>query len=266
MVVNIYDKNRLIVGCSDRLLLDYMQTYMDGKKVPRKNQILIPNKSSPKIYMFKGRAGGNIELGEGVSDIIYKCAKESKLRRENINKIRDAYDTPKNKFDYDYKGKFESVLEHQKTMYNAIMYTKSCGILGDPGTCKTGAYLFAIDKLIQLGMIKKALVITLSDLKCNVLKEMSEQVPHLKGVVLKGKSQSNLIINKLYSKPSKNVDYDIYISNYESMRGLVDVMSDNYFDMLPGSEVSVIINKNESQHIKSFRNNLKVVTLVDSYQ
>ena len=42
--------------------------------------------------------------------------------------------------------------------------------------------------------------------------------------------------------------------------------SDNYFDMLPNTKKTVYIEKNENDNLDSFKNNLKVITLVDTYE
>jgi beta-mannosidase len=41
--------------------------------------------------------------------------------------------------------------------------------------------------------------------------------------------------------------------------------SDNYFDMLPNSKKNISIKKGQSEDLESFKNSLKIITLVDSY-
>lgn len=117
-------------------------------------------------------------------------------------------------------------------MFNGIVYTDACALLADPGTCKTAAYLWGIDKRIQRGQVKKALVVTLAPLKENVLEEMGKQVPHLSGVVLKNLAQGKKIVNKTYKSKKRNRDYDVYISNYESVFRLAEYVPEGYFDMV----------------------------------
>jgi len=117
-------------------------------------------------------------------------------------------------------------------MFNAMMYTNCCALLADPGCCKSGPYLWSIDKRIKNGKVKKALIITLSDLKKNVLEEMNIQTPDLKGVVLSLKSQNDKILNKKFTSSEKNKDYDVYLSNYESMYSICDLIDKDYFDMV----------------------------------
>ena len=227
MLIELYDKNHFVIGCDDRDLLEIMKERMDGKKLRRQNKIIIPLKSGPKIYRFLEYG---LDWGDRAKDLIDTLCLNIKKRKENIKKIKSQYGG-EIKFNYDCKGKYKP-MDHQKVMFNMMMFSDASGLLADPGTCKTGPYLWAVDERIKRGQVKKTLIITLSDLKKNVLEEMKVQVPHLKGVVLGEKSQAGKIINKSYKIKKKNIDYDIYISNYESMFSLVDIFDDDYFDMV----------------------------------
>ena len=228
MKIEIADKNRFMIGCDDRLLLKRMQGMMHGKKVRGYNRITIPLKSGPKIYRFKKYG---IQWGEGAKELVNSILANIKKRKDVIDKIKSQYGG-EIKFDYEYKGVYDEVMEHQKILFNMMAYPEVASIISDTGTCKTGPYLWAIDKRIQRGQVKKALVITMTDLKRNVLAEMKVQVPHLTGVVLKNKVQSTNIINKTYKVEKKNIDYDIYIGNYESMFSILSITPDGYFDMV----------------------------------
>jgi SNF2 family DNA or RNA helicase len=229
MYINFHSEpGKVLIGCDDRALLDSMQAVMDGSKVRNKNQIIIPIKSGPKIYQFD--KSGIQWHSQAVKDEIDKIIANIKKRESNIEKIKAQYGKVIT-FDYVYKGVYE-LLDHQKIMFNAIFYNDAAAILSDPGTCKTAPYLWAIDKRIAQGKIKKALIITLPQLKRNVYEEMIVQTPHLKGVILDNKAQSEKIIKKSYKKTSQNIDYDVYIANYESMFSLIDFFDDYYFEMV----------------------------------
>jgi len=227
MRIEILDKNHFVIGCDDRDLLGVMQEHMSGKKIFRVNKISIPLKAGTKIYRFE-RYG--IEWGRGAKELVDQIDSNAVKRRKTIDKIKSQYGGDI-KFEYDCKGIY-TPLEHQKIMYNFMVYPDVSNIMADTGTCKTGPYLWAIDERIKRGQVKKALIITMSDLKPNVLEEMEKQVPHLTGVILKGKAQSDKIINKKYTVKKKNVDYDIYIGNYEQMFSVLTVTPDDYFDMV----------------------------------
>jgi SNF2 family DNA or RNA helicase len=227
MKVTQIDLFILCVECNDRDLLEVIQNCTDGWKIRGLNQIYLPVKSGPKILNFMNYG---IEYGPGAEEAIQTVSFNTQKRIENVQKIRGQYGR-EIKFDYDVKGIYKP-LDHQKVMFNMMAYNSSAALLADPGTCKTAPYLWAIDKRIQKGQIKKCLVITLSNLKTNVKEEARIQVPHLKCVVLNNKIQADKILNKGFKDAKKNIDYDIYLSNYESIYGLTDYFSDNYFDMV----------------------------------
>lgn len=227
MLVQLYDRNSFIVSCTDRELLDIMKERMDGYKVRGRDQIVIPLRSGPKLARFHKYG---IEWGHQTKEVMAFLVDRIKKRKANIAKIKSQWGGDI-KFDYDCKGQYEP-MDHQKIMFNMTAYSDVAALLADPGTCKTAAYLWAIDYRIQKGQIKKALVVTLSDLKKNVLAEMAVQVPHLKGVILKDAAQARKVLQKSYKVKKKNVDYDIYIANYESMFTLVELFGDDYFDMV----------------------------------
>ena len=216
--------------CENAQLLLSAQDLVDGDKVRGKNQITFPIKSLPKMAKvipewWKVSSEDAIKATMEVSNNV-------KRRKQWIVEIRNQY-SGEVKFHDNYKvtGSYPP-LKHQIVMFNAIARLGGAAILAEPGTCKTGAYLWGIDYRIKSGSVTKALVITLSHLKENVLAEMKVQTPELRGVVLDGKIQADKIINKTYKIEKKNQDYDVYIANYESMFTLVDIIPDDYFDMV----------------------------------
>lgn len=227
MKITNFDNHHFLIGCDDRELLDAMQARMDGYKVRMKNQIVIPIKSGPKIYQF---AKNGIDWDPKAKLIVQKIQQNAEKRIKNIRKIRAQYGGDI-KFDYQVSGIYEP-LAHQKIMYNVMMYSDVAAILADPGTCKTGPYLWAIDSKIKKGLIKKALVITFSNLKKNVLAEAAIQVPHLKCAILKDALSARKILQKSYKIAKKNIDYDIYIASYESMFSIKEFFGDEYFQMV----------------------------------
>jgi len=227
MNIEILNKTQFIIGCNDKSLLERMQGMMHGRKVRGYNRITIPLKSGPKIYRFKKYG---IKWGTGAKKLVNIILANIKKRKTVIEKIKSQYGG-EIKFEYDYQGIY-TPMEHQKILFNIMSYPDVASIIADTGTCKTGPYLWAIDERIKRGQVKKALVITMTDLKKNVLEEMKIQIPHLTGVILKNKIQSSNIINKTYKIKNKNVDYDIYIGNYESMFSILNITPDGYFDMV----------------------------------
>lgn len=228
--VSFFDKKRLKVECIDRNLLEEIKMVTNGRAIYNEPAITIHYKSSPKLVMWN-KLPFNFE--PGVLDFIKSVHHKTQKRVWTIAKIRSQYGNNPS-FDYDYKGVYDGPLEHQKIMFNGIAYTDACALLADPGTCKTAAYLWGIDKRIQRGQVRKALIVTLSPLKENVLEEMEKQVPHLRGVVLKSTTRSKKILRKSYKQKRFNKDYDIYITNYEAVYNLGEAIKElpDYFDMV----------------------------------
>ncbi|MDA0357458.1 MAG: hypothetical protein O2952_07955 [Bacteroidetes bacterium] len=70
-------------------------------------------------------------------------------------------------------------------------------------------------------------------------------------------SNSQFIVTLKTDQLGKNV---FVITNSENN------FSDNYFDMLPNTEKTIFIEKDLSQDLKSFTDNLSIKTLTDSYK
>lgn len=230
MKLYLKDKNTVVLECENAQLLMSVQGMVDGAKIRCQPKIEFQIKSLTKIpriikdwYRFS------------TDEVIKKTVEASnsiKERKEIIRQVRAQY--PDNvEFHEGYKPDcLFPPLKHQVTMFNAIARLGRSAIIADPGTCKTGAYLWGIEFKIKKGLVKKCLIITLSHLKHNVLEEMKIQVPGLTGVILADAGQAKKVLFKSYKIAKKNIDYDIYISNYESMRTLVDIIPDDYFDMI----------------------------------
>jgi len=229
MHVSVFDPNHLLIGTPDGVLLRAMRSKMGGTKVREKNQIIVPLRSGPKIDEFTHHERAN--YSPGVREAIDKIASIVARREKMADVIKGQYQSGNITFKYDYKGQY-APLSHQKVMYNMAAHMDVCALLAEPGTCKTGPYLWAIDTRIQRGQVQKCLVITQPFLKANVLGEMRVQVPHMSGVILDDKIQANKILNKSYKVKKKNVDYHVYIANYESMYSLVELIPDGYFQMV----------------------------------
>ena len=229
MIVSRLNDSEFIVGCNDRALLDSMQGILDGSKIYNKNQIRIPYKSSPKIARFESYG---IDWRDDTKATAVAVSNNIKSRKLVVADQKRQYISNNIVFDYNVRGVYPP-LKHQKTMFNVMTTNNVAGILAEPGTCKTGAYLWAIDKRIQRGEVKRALVITLAPLKDNVIEEMKVQVPHMSGVTLHGgKARCSKILHKEFKIAKHNNDYDIYVANYESMVGISEVFLDDYFDMV----------------------------------
>lgn len=241
MIIKLLSKGKALIGCDDRVRLEMLQVLLDGSKVRMKNQIIIPVKSLPKLLPKH-----NEDIwDDGALNLAYLIHNNCIVREQNIKKIKEQYGK-EIKFDYEVDGIF-SPLKHQRVIYNCIYYNDVANISADPGTCKTAPYLWAINQRVRKNQNFRAMVITLACLKKNVLEEMKKQTPNLKGIVLDGKAQSEKVFKKLYKDPKKNIDYNVYLANYESMFSLVDLFDDNFFDMVVLDEAHRIGNPTSRQ-------------------
>ena len=226
MIVKRHNEYNALIATNSQSELKWCQEVMDGRKVRSKNQIIVPLKSLVHLEWLKETIEF-IKFEDDMKDITNSLIKKKKMRMANIGILK----SKSVEFDYDYKGPYD-VMAHQKIMYNAMMYTDACAILGDPGTGKTLSYIMAIDKKIQLGKVKRTLIVTLSSLKKNVHIEVGVQAPHLSSIYLKDKEHSDRVLNKRFKNVKRNIDYDIYIANYESMNVLKDLIPVGFFDMV----------------------------------
>lgn len=213
--------------CSNFQTLEMVKGICDGVKVRCEDSILFPVRALPKIVRVFPDWQKMMD-SETIS-LLVRVSENIKKRKAIIRQIRDSYGS--DKMSYEVKGK-HSPLKHQITMFRAITESDCAAILADPGTCKTASYIWGIDYRIQTGSVKKCLVITLSHLKSNVDAEIRDQAPHMTRVILGEKKQANCILNKKYKSDKKNLDYQIYISNYESMFSLIDLFPPDYFQMV----------------------------------
>ena len=219
-----------ILQLTDKKKFDYIQPIIGGKKVRNRLELLFPKKAALKIWTHFPNVV--IKSSKEIDKEIKSIHKIKKQRIENIKKIKQQYKDGKISFNYDYSKAKYPPLDHQKIMYNIVRYTNSGGLLSEAGTMKTGPYLWAIDDYLKHGKIKRALIITLSQLKRNVLEEMKMQIPHRSAIALNGKTHSTKVFKKQFKRKGMNRDYDIYIANYESMFSIVDLFDDNFFDLV----------------------------------
>ena len=244
MKIELVGKSQFLISDSDIHFIEEIKGVVDGKKVRGYNRVIAPIKSLPKCFQYPEN---KVECDDNVRQVALSIAKNVAARKRVVANIKADY--PDNiKFDYDCKGKYKP-LTHQKIMFNIVVYPNASAITADPGTCKTAPYIWGIDKRIQRGHVKKALIVTLSTLKENVYDEIQAQAPHLSAVVLKNAVQASKIINKTYKDPKKNKDYDIYIANYESMFNVVGMFDDDYFQMIVLDEAHRVGTHNSRQTV-----------------
>ena len=214
----------------EKHVLKGLQDEVDGKKIRNKPCIRVHPLALAKVFRFAQFMKSRVECADWILEQARAIVQANIKREELAARIRDQY--PDNvEFDYDYKGIYD-LYTHQKVMYNMTVQMDKCAILAKAGTCKTGPYLWAIDTRIKRNIIKKVLIVTLKACCPNIVDEIKIQAPHLTSVILKGgRGRCDKILNKKFNDKSHNHDYNIYITNYESMFSIYDLM-EGYFDMV----------------------------------
>ena len=117
--VSFYDEKQLRVDCTDRALLEEIQAVTNGKAIRMQQAIRIHYKASPKLANWNKMP---FSFADGVLGFIKRTNKHIQKRIETIAKVRAQYGNNPT-FDYEYKGKYDGPLEHQKIMFNGIIYT-----------------------------------------------------------------------------------------------------------------------------------------------
>ena len=212
----------------DPNILDNAKGILGGRRIRGQMGIRFHRRVLPRLF--------NMKIVDFPMDVMAEARSVSEMirdRKASIKQEREKYSlSDLQTIDGYIPNGIHKPLKHQITMYNCIARTDSCAILADPGTCKTAPYLWAIDSRIKKCKIRRALVVTLSHLKKNVVAEARDQAPDLRCIAIDGKAHMNKVVNKLYKKLEKNIGYDVFVTNYESMFSLVDVFPDDYFDMV----------------------------------
>jgi SNF2 family DNA or RNA helicase len=108
---------------------------------------------------------------------------------------------------------------HQITTAEFLTLHRKAFVLNDMGTGKTPSVLWAMDYLMGLGRVKKALVIgPLSTLERVWLDEVFNWVMHRSAVVLHGSREKRLRL--------LDSDADIYIINHDGLQVIADALDD----------------------------------------
>lgn len=226
-----------LLHTDNELILSGMKGLLDGKKKRGNNTIEFPENAA--LLLFKHPGFKYIEWECSYYEDMVALRSTMRANVEMIKRYKDLYASNSLIFDYDLHPNSFSPMNHQIALYHIINDCYISAILAEPGTGKTAPYLWAIDNLIKTGEVKKALIITLSTLKENVIEEASKITPDLKMVNLYNTSKDKYgqtriyrILNKTFIDDKKNKDYDVYVANYESVRMFKDDFDDGYFDMV----------------------------------
>lgn len=143
--------------------------------------------------------------------------------------IRHYYNWPR-------PARFERVFDHQYETADFLTIHPRCFVLNEMGTSKTASALWAIDYLMSIGYVKKALVATtLSTMETVWMNEIFDVCMHRNAVVLHGSADKR--------REKLAFDSDIYVINHSGLKVLVsDIMARQDIDLLVVDEASVYRN------------------------
>src|SRR5271169_1411973 len=124
MKITRYNTFQLMAYENNGDLLKVLQELVDGDKVRNKPCIIFPNKAIMNaINGFKWP----IDMDDDAKKMALIVKLNGEIRAENIARIKSQYGK-KITFDYQCKGIYEP-MEHQKIMYNMMVYSDCCAPL-----------------------------------------------------------------------------------------------------------------------------------------
>lgn len=150
---------------------------------------------------------------------------------------------------YDWPGTFPP-FAHQRETAAFMTLHKRCFVLLDMGLGKTIASLWAADWLMQLGMIRKTLILsTLSCLDATWYREIFRNFMHRHAIVVHGTKQQRWA--------ALGQDVDFYIMNHHGMLVVDDVLAKrNDIDLVIVDEAAMLRNA-QTQIYKRFKKYLR---------
>lgn len=116
-----------------------------------------------------------------------------------------------NRYYYSWPTAYDKPYLHQQEMAEFMVLNPRCYNLGDMGTGKTLATLWAYDYLREIGAVKRALIVTpLSTLERTWGDEIFTHFPHLSFGVLHGSTATR---TKML-----NYEFDVYLINHDGIK------------------------------------------------
>ncbi len=136
---------------------------------------------------------------------------------------------------YEWPCRYPRVLAHQKEMAAFCTMNRRGFNLSEPGTTKTMATLWAADYLMQLGEVRRVLIVCpLSIMQTAWMADISRSIIHRSAIVAHHSSSERRIemINK---------DYEIVIINYDGIPLVAEaIVKDGRFDLIIADEATAL--------------------------
>lgn len=145
------------------------------------------------------------------------------------------------RYNYNWPGPY-TPFDHQITTSEFMTLHNRCFVLNEMGTSKTASALWAIDYMMNIGRIRKTLVVApLSTLERVWREEAFRFIMHRTAVVVYGDREKRL---RLFAS-----DADIYITNYDGLKILRKaIMERKDIDLILVDEVGFYRNSKTDQY------------------
>lgn len=137
---------------------------------------------------------------------------------------------------YDWPCRFPTIMDHQKATAAFATLHNRCFIFNEMGLMKTLSTLWAMDYLMNCGLVRRCLVLsTMTCMETVWQHELFTNLPHRTSMIVHGTQQTRLLTIQ------ENVD--VYILNHDGLRvrGVVDALLErNDIDLIIVDEAAVL--------------------------
>ena len=136
---------------------------------------------------------------------------------------------------YTWPCRYPSIFKHQKETASFLTINRRAFVLSEPGTGKTLSALWALDYLMKLGEVRRALIVCpLSIMQSAWLGDIGRSIIH----------RSAIVCHHADSERRKEIirkDYEIVIINYDGIPLVADtIVKDGRFDLIIADEATAM--------------------------
>ena len=196
-------------------------------------KITVPNEVVDRIKAFVKKTKV-LETRENLSDLLIHWGPDELTQLNSIVTFKRALPSPITQ-DYKYTGRWVP-FDHQKTTSEFLSINRRAFCFNEAGTGKTSSVLWASDYLMNLGVIKRVLVICPLSIMTSAWKNdiYNTCVHRVPGVAYGVAADRRAIIN--------NTRYEFVIINYDGVRIVKDDIIDANFDLIVVDEANAYKN------------------------
>ena len=196
------------------------------------NRILVFKTRNPGKYSVIPKSRALPREGGGYDVAVYWGLDETRVLK-NLG-VKDAPSPIYGR--YDWPGRF-TPMAHQKETASFLTLHRRAFVLSEPGTGKTLAALWAADYLMQLGYVRRVLVLCpMSIMHSAWMQDLNSSIIHRSAVVAHHAQASRRI-------EMVQGDYEFVIMNYEGLALVADELkNDGRFDLVIVDEMNAYKN------------------------